>query len=132
MVSGNDARMSQSVLYLEWMQPSWLPTRAQQRNLRWLSGLLSGLLFGLLFGLLGGLLIGLLFGLLGGLLIGLLVRVITVHSYRKFILVLGEHTTQLVATSAHSAGLSGYSSGCSPGYLSDCSVGCSPGYSSGY
>jgi eukaryotic-like serine/threonine-protein kinase len=65
----------QTVLYIERMQPEWLP-QAQQRGyvvgMRLLFGLLNGLLGGLGFGLLMGLVFGLFTGLLNGLLTGLL------------------------------------------------------------
>src|SRR5258708_2722492 len=56
----------QTELYLEYLQPDWLPEK--RRSLyRWSIRLAVGLLFGLLFGLVGGLLFGLLFGLVVGL-----------------------------------------------------------------
>jgi eukaryotic-like serine/threonine-protein kinase len=73
----------QTVLYIERMQPEWLP-QAQQRGyvvrMRLLFGLLTvllgglgfGLLMGLVFGLFTELLNGLLYGLVGGLGFGLL------------------------------------------------------------
>jgi hypothetical protein len=73
----------QSELYLERLQPDWLP-KGQRGFYRWsirlvfglvfglLGGLLGGLVFGLVVGLLGGLLVGLVFGLLGGRVFGLL------------------------------------------------------------
>jgi hypothetical protein len=73
----------QSELYLERLQPDWLPKR-QRAFYLWSGrlffvlfiglpfGLLGGLFFGLLGGLLGGLFFGLLSGLFGGLFFGLL------------------------------------------------------------
>jgi DNA polymerase III delta prime subunit len=63
----------QSVFYLEYMQPDWLPTRRQQRLVTWrvtiasvlVGVLVGGLFFGLFFGLGFGLFVGLLFGLVG-------------------------------------------------------------------
>jgi F0F1-type ATP synthase assembly protein I len=64
------------MLYIERMQPEWLP-QARQRGyiirMRLLNGLLAGLLGGLGFGLVGGLLDGLLAGRGYGLLVGLIV-----------------------------------------------------------
>jgi len=61
---------SQTVFYLEWMQPDWLPGRWQQRLVAFIMSVMNGLLFGLVFGLggwwgggFGG---GLVFGLFGG------------------------------------------------------------------
>jgi len=65
----------QTMLYIERMQPEWLP-QARQRGyvvrMRLINGLLAGLLGGLGFGLLMGLVFGLFTGLLNGLLAGLL------------------------------------------------------------
>ena len=81
------AQHDQSIFYIEWMQPDWLPTRQQQRGVTLgvavLSGLVGGLVGELLFGLIGrlpgdligrppGELVGrLVFGLGGGLVGGL-------------------------------------------------------------
>ena len=82
---------NQSVLYLEWMQPDWVPRQNQQRLITCIvsvmSGLVFGLVFGLCFGLFGGLstwlggklffglfvglIFGLFFGLFGGLIGGM-------------------------------------------------------------
>src|SRR6266545_1117513 len=65
----------QTMLYIERMQPEWLP-QARQRGyvvrMRLINGLLAGLLGGLWFGLVRGLVFGLFTGLLNGLLAGLL------------------------------------------------------------
>ena len=65
----------QTMLYIERMQPEWLP-QARQRGyvvrMRLINGLLAGLLGGLGFGLLMGLVFGLFTGLLNGLVVGLL------------------------------------------------------------
>src|SRR6266545_6718578 len=65
----------QTMLYIERMQPEWLP-QARQRGyvvrMRLINGLLAGLLGGLVFGLLGGLVFGLLAGRGYGLLVGLI------------------------------------------------------------
>jgi hypothetical protein len=70
-LAGAMARHNQSVFYLEWMQPNWLSTRAQQKvvNLGAVipSVLVMGLVSGLVFGLVSGLVIGLVGGLLDGL-----------------------------------------------------------------
>ena len=61
----------QSELYLERLQPDWLP-KGQRASYRWSVGLVIGLVSGLLFGLFtGGLGFGLGFGLVGGLVVGL-------------------------------------------------------------
>jgi hypothetical protein len=70
----------QSVFYLEWMQPNWLPGQRQQRLVTFLTSVMRGLMYGLSGGLLIGLReglgkedlfvglgCGLFFGLLGGL-----------------------------------------------------------------
>ena len=66
---------NQSIFYLEWMQPDWLPGQRQQRLVTFATSILGGLLYGLLAGLQSGLQLGLqlglLYGLLGGLGIGL-------------------------------------------------------------
>ncbi len=65
---------SQTILYLEWMQPDWLPGQRQQ----WLVTFITSVMSGLSVGLLGGLvfnLLGLLGGLPGGLLGGLSVGI---------------------------------------------------------
>ena len=38
---------SQSIFYLEWMQPDWLPGQRQQRLVTFITSVMSGLLFGL-------------------------------------------------------------------------------------
>jgi hypothetical protein len=66
---------SQTVFYLENLQPSWLSTRGACRRyvlvdrLGW--GLLFWLFFGLAYGLFFGLAYGLAYGLIGGLVVGL-------------------------------------------------------------
>ena len=72
-------RQHQSVFYMEWMQPDWLPKPAQ----RWVTGvgsvIVSALLVGVVVGLFGhlssgfmlSLPIALVFGLSGGLVVGL-------------------------------------------------------------
>jgi predicted lipid-binding transport protein (Tim44 family) len=69
-------RHNQSMFYLEWMQPNWLPTRAQQKAVKLGAAITNGLVHALLVGLLVGLGFwlagGLVFGLLVGLLYGLL------------------------------------------------------------
>jgi hypothetical protein len=68
-----------SVFYLERMQVNWLPTRGQQRVVRWGTGILSGLSVGLIAGAalglavgpLAGLAVTLFFGLAFGLIYGL-------------------------------------------------------------
>ena len=66
---------SQTIFYLEQLQPDWLPKK-QRGFYRWsvglLFGLVGGLLSGLFLGLVGGLLIGLFLGMMIGLFIGLL------------------------------------------------------------
>jgi hypothetical protein len=61
----------QSVLYLEWMQPDWLPGQRQQRLVTFTMSVISGLIFGLSFGLIFGLIYGLGGLLLYGLIYGL-------------------------------------------------------------
>ena len=56
-----------SVFYVEWMQPDWLPSRAQ----RWIVAMMPIMFSGLVFGLACGLAGGLVFGLTGGLVVGL-------------------------------------------------------------
>ena len=41
---------SQTIFYLEWMQPDWLPVQRQQRLVTFITSVMSGLLFGLLGG----------------------------------------------------------------------------------
>src|SRR5262249_38836922 len=66
---------SQTMFYLEWMQPDWLPRQRQQRLVTLLTvvmcGLLGGLVNGLVFGLYEGLVNGLAEGLPNGLAVGL-------------------------------------------------------------
>jgi DNA polymerase III delta prime subunit len=61
----------QTIFYLEWMQPDWLPGQRQQRLVTFITSVMSGLLGGLSGGLFGGLSGGLLGGLSGGLFGGL-------------------------------------------------------------
>jgi hypothetical protein len=56
---------SQTMFYLEWMQPDWLPRQRQQRLVTLLTVVMSGLLGGLGGGLLCGVVNTLLFGLWG-------------------------------------------------------------------
>jgi eukaryotic-like serine/threonine-protein kinase len=42
---------SQTIFYLEWIQPDWLPVQRQQRLVTFVTSVMSGLLFGLLGGL---------------------------------------------------------------------------------
>ena len=65
---------SETIFYLEWMQPDWLPVQRQQRLVAFVTSVLSVLLFGLIIGLSGlsdGLSDGLGFGLIGGLIVGI-------------------------------------------------------------
>jgi DNA polymerase III delta prime subunit len=62
---------NQTIFYLEWMQPAWLPVQRQQRLVTFLTSIMSGLLFGLSGGLSDGLLGGLRSGLSDGLSAGL-------------------------------------------------------------
>ncbi len=55
----------QTVFLIEKMQPTWMPTRAQQRIVTIGAAVIIAVAFGLLFGLYYGLLGGLLFGLFG-------------------------------------------------------------------
>ncbi len=60
------AQRSQTELYIERMQPDWLPgSRLQRLYLVLVGGLLSWLIAGVVFGLIGGLVGGLVGGLLG-------------------------------------------------------------------
>ena len=52
-----------SVFYVEWMQPDWLPSRAQ----RWIVAMMPIMFSGLVGGLVVGLVVGLVFGLVIGL-----------------------------------------------------------------
>jgi hypothetical protein len=77
----------QSVLYLEGMQPDWLPEQKQQRLVTLIMSVISGLMFGLIYGLIvglgvglsdglgvglsDGLGVGLIYGLIGGLSVGI-------------------------------------------------------------
>jgi len=61
------AQHNQSIFYIEWMQPDWLPTRQQP----WVVTLGEAALSGLIFGLAGGLVFGLVVGLNAGLVFGL-------------------------------------------------------------
>ena len=47
-----------SVFYVEWMQPDWLPSRAQRWIVAMVPIMFSGLVFGLVVGLVGGLVMG--------------------------------------------------------------------------
>jgi predicted lipid-binding transport protein (Tim44 family) len=62
---------SQSVFYLEWIQPDWLSLQRQQRLVTFVTSVMGGLFGGLFGGLLDGLYYGELFGLRGGLRYGL-------------------------------------------------------------
>jgi hypothetical protein len=62
---------SQSVFYLEWIQPDWLSLQRQQRLVTCVTAVMGGLFGGLFGGLLDGLYYGELFGLRGGLRYGL-------------------------------------------------------------
>src|SRR5208337_4439965 len=61
-------RHSQTVFYIERLQPDWLP-----REKRWAFVLVGVLVGGLVVGLVGGLVVGLVGGLVGGLVVGLVV-----------------------------------------------------------
>ena len=50
---------SQTMFYLEWMQPDWLPGQSQQRLVTFITSVMSGLLVGLVSGLGVGLSFGL-------------------------------------------------------------------------
>jgi hypothetical protein len=68
---------SQTVFYIEWLQPDWLPVRKQRMTVRAIGVTVSVLSVGLIFGLGYGLLhspeAGLSIGLIGGLIFGLLI-----------------------------------------------------------
>lgn len=75
---------NQSIFYLEWMQPDWLPDQRQQRLLTFINSLLSGLTLGLVFGLggalggwvIGRLIDGLIGALSGGVILGLIIGLV--------------------------------------------------------
>ena len=79
------AQASQTVFFIERLQPSWLQTWAQKIRYRLesalivglISGLISGLLEGLIYGLFEGLIEGVIFGLSVGLFIGLIAGVVS-------------------------------------------------------
>ena len=82
-LAGKMKEHSQSVFFVEGLQPSWLDTMAQRGAYGTLVALSLGLLFGLIFGLTvglisglnQGLIFGLIFGLIGGLGVGSLNRI---------------------------------------------------------
>jgi DNA polymerase III delta prime subunit len=65
-LAGQIVQHNQTVFYIEWMQPAWLPRQQRTKYDTFVR-----LIFGLVFGLLGGLLGGLVFGLVWGLVFGL-------------------------------------------------------------
>ncbi|NEN96393.1 MAG: NACHT domain-containing protein [Moorea sp. SIO3I7] len=70
------AKESQTVFFLEKMQPYWLINRKQKRTYRLMVGLMIVLMFGLMFGLMAGLMSGLMVGLMVGLVVGLMVGLV--------------------------------------------------------
>ncbi|MFZ1026490.1 MAG: NACHT domain-containing protein [Limnoraphis robusta] len=63
---------SQTVFFIDKMQPSWLETKRERIFYRFFSILASWLIFGLIYGLINDLIYGLMFGLIVGLIYGLI------------------------------------------------------------
>jgi hypothetical protein len=68
---------SQTVFFIEGMQPTWLQTNGKRILYRLGSFLIIGLIFGLIYGLIYGLIIGLIFGLSEVLIYGLIFGLIS-------------------------------------------------------
>ncbi|GJM40849.1 MAG: hypothetical protein DHS20C20_11310 [Ardenticatenaceae bacterium] len=61
---------TQTIFYIERLQPSWLTTNALYRRHTWLFPVVGGIIFGLIGGLTYGLMVGLILGLIAGLIAG--------------------------------------------------------------